>query len=486
MCTGIYAQTFEKQTNPTSDIARFGDILAGDNMNFALVKFIDNSGITHEWIHFSSSRGSTMFNNFQQFSAVVELTNGSFSGISTPQIIALSNGGATFANIDGNNWPDLVQTGYTGNVTYTKVYLSDENALFNYSQDLYGTFRGAVACIPANDGDGIVLTGKNLQDGSYRTKIYSNNNAVMMELFDGDGGINGSAHAVDVGNGLEPRIHGINAQSIFINKKHILQTDGTYQQLDTDLPAISNGSSLYIDIDNDGDLDCIIAGIIVSDPGAPRLILVFENDGFGNYTRKQEFPGGDSMKLIKIDMNTDGYPGFVAMGTNYGGVAHHIGAFVNTAGTINEWENHPFDSETNLPDWYGNGFASGGGFSTDMNGDGKPDLVVGGRTADTGASNGQYKMLVYLNTTEALGLTDNELKAKSKIYPNPVSDILHIELPEGKKLKSFSLFDVTGRKMVIKQNTTNTLNISQYATGIYSLKFETQDGLFGEKKIVKN
>ena len=65
-----------------------------------------------------------------------------------------------------------------------------------------------------------------------------------------------------------------------------------------------------------------------------------------------------------------------------------------------------------------------------------------------------------------------------KIYPNPATDFLNIELPTNNEFNTFSIFDVTGNKIVSGQinNATHLkINIQNYNSGIYFIKFQSDN-----------
>jgi hypothetical protein len=59
-----------------------------------------------------------------------------------------------------------------------------------------------------------------------------------------------------------------------------------------------------------------------------------------------------------------------------------------------------------------------------------------------------------------------------RVYPNPVSDMLMIEVIQtGNDLFRYELFDVTGRKLVLKKMNSNIeeIDMSSYVSGVYLL-----------------
>ena len=61
------------------------------------------------------------------------------------------------------------------------------------------------------------------------------------------------------------------------------------------------------------------------------------------------------------------------------------------------------------------------------------------------------------------------------IYPNPSTDKITIELKNNIELKSFSLTDITGKRVQVKLNN-NALNVSKLRRGLYILRLNTSKG----------
>ncbi|RMA57844.1 T9SS type A sorting domain-containing protein [Ulvibacter antarcticus] len=84
---------------------------------------------------------------------------------------------------------------------------------------------------------------------------------------------------------------------------------------------------------------------------------------------------------------------------------------------------------------------------------------------------------ILLNTNE---FTSN----KVTVFPNPVLDILTVQLPESISVKSASLYDVLGKNTGAKLFE-GTMNTSNLVAGVYFLSVTTSEGTV-TKKIIKN
>jgi hypothetical protein len=79
----------------------------------------------------------------------------------------------------------------------------------------------------------------------------------------------------------------------------------------------------------------------------------------------------------------------------------------------------------------------------------------------------------------------NSLNLNLEYYPNPVSDVLNIDM-NGTSVKLISLFNITGQQVYYsinpEQNT--TINMNDFCAGMYILKIENESGVIS-KKIIK-
>jgi PKD repeat protein len=84
-------------------------------------------------------------------------------------------------------------------------------------------------------------------------------------------------------------------------------------------------------------------------------------------------------------------------------------------------------------------------------------------------------------------VVDPVLSDKVKVFPNPVSDILNINLGElnGQVLE---LYDVLGKRVIyrdIESESVLELNVNNFEKGIYLLKIQTDQGIVSKRVVVK-
>ncbi|MFD2550632.1 T9SS type A sorting domain-containing protein [Bizionia sediminis] len=86
-------------------------------------------------------------------------------------------------------------------------------------------------------------------------------------------------------------------------------------------------------------------------------------------------------------------------------------------------------------------------------------------------------------TGNLLGVEDFNLDNMS-ISPNPVNDVLNIQLHQSIQVEKAKLYTVTGQ-VVLQAENTRKLDLSNLNSGIYLLKVETDKGIVA-RKIIKN
>ncbi|MEW5675358.1 T9SS type A sorting domain-containing protein [Flavobacterium enshiense] len=86
-----------------------------------------------------------------------------------------------------------------------------------------------------------------------------------------------------------------------------------------------------------------------------------------------------------------------------------------------------------------------------------------------------------INSTSSL--SSEEFGGKTvKFYPNPVKDILHLDLPQGVTAKQYEIYDLLSKGATTATVLNyNSINVSHLSNGVYMLKVETSDGYFINK-----
>lgn len=83
-------------------------------------------------------------------------------------------------------------------------------------------------------------------------------------------------------------------------------------------------------------------------------------------------------------------------------------------------------------------------------------------------------LLIRLEGQSTLGVVDHKSHSgKITAYPNPVKETLSISLPENTAIKSFQVYDLTGKKISGMQSNDNKIDVTGLAKGLYILEIIT-------------
>jgi hypothetical protein len=113
-------------------------------------------------------------------------------------------------------------------------------------------------------------------------------------------------------------------------------------------------------------------------------------------------------------------------------------------------------------------------FATDIDNDGDTDVLS--------ASQNDNTIAWYENLT-ILGVDENALTDIS-INPNPVKNIVQIQISDSIEIKSIAVFDVLGKQLFYREGIIKQLDVSSLHSGVLFMQVETDQGIF-VKKIIK-
>ncbi len=257
----------------------------------------------------------------------------------------------------------------------------------------------------------------------------------------------------------------------------------------------SISANCIVRLNSDGTLDnTFVTGSGFNDFFRNIRTLAIQQDGKiivgGRFT---SYNGTSNLKNF-IRLNTDGTidPSF-NIGTSFNSMVSSIaldsgggmlvgGFFTSYNGTscnrlIRLFDDGTVDSQFNT----GTGFNSSTLLSIQELQDTKI-MAVGGFTNYNGVD---AKQIIRLRGNSVLGTINNSLVDKMTFYSNPTNDILQVKLDDLTIVKSYTVFDSTGKE--IKSETTsnfsNKIDVTDLSKGIYLLKVETNQGQFVEKFI---
>jgi hypothetical protein len=90
-----------------------------------------------------------------------------------------------------------------------------------------------------------------------------------------------------------------------------------------------------------------------------------------------------------------------------------------------------------------------------------------------------------VTVTSTAGISENNLLS-FEMYPNPVSDLLNIQLPTGTEKAEVSVFDYTGRLVSSKTISSNNtaIDVQKISRGIYMIRVATNTKI-GVQRFIK-
>jgi len=202
-------------------------------------------------------------------------------------VVSLGLPGVYFSSVawgdfDGDADLDLLISGHNGTAGLTRIYRNDGNDVFaDIAAGLPGVFESSVAWgDDDNDGDlDILLSG--VAAAGPIARVYRNMGGTFV---DGEVGLAGRSQGMvswedyDRDGDLDILIAGIDTASVRRTSLHRNDGGGSYTEVGTSLPGISDGMATWADYDVDGYPDLLLVGQGDSSPTA-RL---FHNDTNGS------------------------------------------------------------------------------------------------------------------------------------------------------------------------------------------------------------
>ncbi len=108
------------------------------------------------------------------------------------------------------------------------------------------------------------------------------------------------------------------------------------------------------------------------------------------------------------------------------------------------------------------------------------------RNATFTVSNGSISRNIIITQQDDVSISEAEQENTWNIFPNPVSNSLHIHI-ENIDVKSIEILDVVGKNITTLYSPQNktSLNVSSYSNGMYTIKLTTQTHQVFYKKFIK-
>ena len=93
----------------------------------------------------------------------------------------------------------------------------------------------------------------------------------------------------------------------------------------------------------------------------------------------------------------------------------------------------------------------------------------------------------FTKTGGTASVKESKLIFNTKIYPNPANNFIKVASEDvTKKISQIQIMDMNGKIIKTVVNQFNTIDVSQFNSGIYLVKVSSEDGLISNSKFVKN
>lgn len=217
------------------------------------------------------------------------------------------------------------------------------------------------------------------------------------------------------------------------------------------------------DVDGDGDLDVVQVGSNRS----TGVMATHRNNGGGHFSFYFGVPAANYTVFSTVkfaDFDNDGDLDIVGACKS---ATPDMNIFLNSGtGTFSPMTGHSFgqiDFRTEVQ-------------VGDIDNDGDIDIIHTYQTTGVG----MYVTKIYKNDIATLSTAENAIENVS-IYPNPASSTVTIQTNEA--IENVIVYNLLGKEIL--RGKSEIINISSLSQGMYILQIETQNGVIGTKRIIK-
>ena len=340
---------------------------------------------------------------------------GNFTEKTGTPLEKVSRNSVAFADIDGDNDPDVLITGDAGEddsgnpILIAKLYTNDGAG--NFTEKSGTPFEGmlnssiAFADVDGDNDQDVLITG----DGSIR--LYTNDGSgnffqafpskLETPPFEGVSSSSIAFANLDGDNDQDVLITGSGSDSDgnFILIANLYTNDGGgnfTEETGTPFEGISDGSIAFADVDGDNDQDVLITGLGQDSDGNFILIAnLYTNDGSGNFTEDTgtPFEGMLNSSIAFADVDGDNDQDVLITGSEQ----DSDGNFIPVAVLYTNDGSGNFTEETGTPF---EGVSAGSIAFADVDGDNDQDVLITGSEQD---SDGNFIPVAVLYTNDGSG-----------------------------------------------------------------------------------
>jgi hypothetical protein len=428
-------------------------------------------------------------------------------------------GAMAFADIDNDGDKDLLITGNSpNNPVKTTLYLNDGSG--NFTEATGTTFinvnNSAVAFAHVNNDNFIDLYITGSSDVGRSSNLYINNGNGTFSITTSPFPVSsdGSFAFEDIDNDNDNDIiitgtEGISGVGVGFTKLYTNNGSGIFSEvLSTPFDQLSSSSVVFIDAENDGDKDIILAG---NDINNNKLTKLYLNNGIGVFTVSSltTFTGISGGDLAVADSDNDGDMDVIVNGSSSQGRITKLytnngnGVFTEVATTpfigseVGAVEFADFDNDSDK-DVIVLGAITGSPFAVckiyqnqgnntfvesndligtylgciaiaDIDNDSDLDFIIGGTHLTAPIRNPK----LYLNNLNSpLGVLEFNNEIVVSFFPNPATDFINFNTSNS--IEIITVFNVLGEiVLTIEINTQNfKIDVSALTPGSYFAKLE--------------
>ena len=331
---------------------------------------------------------------------VTQLYRNDGNGIFTPVASGLPNvsqGSATWGDFNNDGNPDLVLTGTTNDLAsgaIARIYRNNGDGTFtDIGAGLPGVYYSAVAWGDF-DNDGrldLLLTGSSngLASGALTSLYHNNGDGTFRRTGSLTNLYQGAVACADLdGDGrLDIVIAGMNSSGAAVAQVYRNQGDGTFALMPTAITGVYNCALAVGDYNNDGLPDILLAGY-----NGSYLTRAYPNKGNFSFTDiVRGLPGARYASLSWGDLDNDGRLDFLISGTSNGLPSGAFARIYRNTGSSNlsqSFTNYPASFPTNF---------LGAVACADFNNDGKLDILLTGTDGVTVSGYARSQTMLFRN-----------------------------------------------------------------------------------------
>jgi len=395
--------------------------------------------------------------------------SGNFTEATGTPFVNVYSGAVGFADVNNDTFIDLYITGTIGGGTRTSnLYINNGNGTFSITTSPFPNSNGGSFAFEDIDNDNdkdLIITGlTGSVSGVGFTKLYTNNGSgifseVLSTPFDQLG--TSSVVFIDVENDGDKDIilAGRDSNNTNLTKMYLNNGSGVFTVSSlSSFVGISGGDLAVADSDNDGDMDVIVNGS--SSQGSQGWITkLYNNNGSGIFTEvtKTPFIGTISGAVEFADFDNDGDKDVIVLGARIGNPSAMCKIYQNQG-------NNSFVESNDLIATYIASIAI-----ADIDNDTDLDFIIGGTHFTAPTRNPK----LYKNNLTTLSDTDFENDNFTTSYPNPTRDNLTFSSKEN--IESISFFNAVGQQIFYKDvyATEDTIDLTDFSNGIYIAKISS-------------